>query len=128
MKEIKKIITAFNARIKTSPILFNIFSQFAGNRRYIYNQLLNTVKKANESKIYKINYYSTKIDKNTGDVETKLSSINLKSKKGLQKLLVTLQEDNTFLTLSHSQANQEASHALAKAFDMAYDHKFPKFS
>jgi putative transposase len=127
IKKTIKINKAFKSKINVSPILYNIFSQFAGNRRFIYNNLLAIYKKNENNSVKKINYYSTKTDKNTGSIETKLKSVNITSKTGMQQLLTTLQDDNEFLSFSHSQSNQEASHSLSQAFSMYYDNKFPNF-
>jgi hypothetical protein len=127
IKKIIKINKAFKSKINVSPILYNIFSQFAGNRRFIYNNLLAIYKKNENNSVKKINYYSTKTDKITGNIETKLKSVNITSKTGMQQLLTTLQVDNEFLSFSHSQSNQEASHSLSQAFSMYYDNKFPNF-
>jgi len=127
-KTIKKVNTAFKTVIKVNPNLYQIFRQFAGNRRFIYNHLLAIINNTKDTNIDKVNYIEKKKDKETDEIIEQLKSLKLTNKKILQQMLVVLQNDNEFLSKSHSQANQEASHALAKAFEIAADPKFPRFS
>jgi len=79
-----------------------IFSQSFGNRRFIYNQLVNI----SNSPIYKF----IENDKN----------YSLKSKKGLQKIVKELKTIYPFLEKSHSQSNQEAAHRVADNWDLVF--------
>ena len=62
----KIIIKAFKSKIKINNSLKELFKQSSGNRRFIYNQLLNIIKTSKKSNIQKINYSSIikKNDKN----------------------------------------------------------------
>ncbi len=91
---------AFKTEIHINDSLKSVFNQFLGNRRFIYNQLLSIV---DNSPIKTIN-----LD------EGKTSSIT--SKKNLQEVCSYLSDKYEFLSNSHSQSNQEASHSLKKAF------------
>jgi len=133
---IKTINKAFKTTINVNPLLIELFKQFSGNRRFIYNQLLNILDNAAKSNIKKI-AYSTKKNKPTLKQQEKLlanydklsddkkpsysslyndNNISIYSKKGLQNILTTLQDDYDFLGYSHSQMNQESAHALSKAY------------
>jgi len=128
-----KIIKAFKSKIKINNSLKELFKQSSGNRRFIYNQLLNIIKTSSKSNIKKINYNSIiKInDKNYNhDLEEKQyksQSTNIHSKKGLQNLLTTIQDDYPFLSKSHSQSNQEGSHSLSTAYKNYLDPKMKNF-
>ncbi len=95
---------AFKTEIHINNSLRRVINQFIGNRRFIYNNLLAIV---DNSYIQKINY----IDKNG-----ELRPISITSKKVLQELVSYLATKYNFLNNSHSQSNQEASHALQKAY------------
>ena len=95
---------AFKTEIHINNSLRRVINQFIGNRRFIYNNLLAIV---DNSSVQKINY----IDK---DGNIKPTSIT--SKKVLQELVSYLATKYDFLNNSHSQSNQEASHALQKAY------------
>ena len=89
-----------------------IFAQSFGNRRFIYNQLVNI---SSQTQIRSF------IEEET--------SYKIKSKKGLQKLTSNLSSDYEFLNLSHSQSNQEASHRVAQNWKETFANKKckPKF-
>ena len=91
---------AFKSEIHINDSLKSIFNQFLGNRRFIYNQLLSIVE---NSPIKSINLYGEK-------------TYSIKSRKNLQEVCSYLSDKYDFLSNSHSQSNQEASHALQKAF------------
>ena len=95
---------AFKTEIHINNSLRRVINQFIGNRRFIYNNLLAIV---DNSYIQKINY----IDKNG-----ELRPTSITSKKVLQELVSYLATKYDFLNNSHSQSNQEASHALQKAY------------
>jgi hypothetical protein len=114
-EEIEYINSSYKTKISINPLLQDIFNQSAGNRRFIYNQLLNILNKSNESKINKI-IYTNEIKDEDGNINFVNNSISIKSKVGIQKILVDLQNDFDFLKKSHSQSNQEASHSLIKAY------------
>ena len=84
----KTIIKAFKSKIKINNSLKELFKQSSGNRRFIYNQLLNIIKTSKKSNIQKINYSSIikKNDKNynpdLNEREYKIQSTNIHSKKG----------------------------------------------
>ena len=91
---------AFKSEIHINDSLKSIFNQFLGNRRFIYNQLLSIVE---NSPIKSINLDEEK-------------TYSIKSKKNLQEVCSYLSDKYEFLSNSHSQSNQEASHSLKKAF------------
>ena len=91
---------AFKSEIHINDSLKSIFNQFLGNRRFIYNQLLSIVE---NSPIKSINLDGEK-------------TYSIKSRKNLQEVCSYLSDKYEFLSNSHSQSNQEASHSLQKAF------------
>ena len=91
---------AFKSEIHINDSLKSIFNQFLGNRRFIYNQLLYIIE---NSPIKSINLPEDK-------------STSITSKKNLQEVCSYLSDKYEFLSNSHSQSNQEASHSLKKAF------------
>ena len=91
---------AFKSEIHINDSLKSIFNQFLGNRRFIYNQLLSIVE---NSPIKSINLDGEK-------------TYSIKSRKNLQEVCSYLSDKYEFLSKSHSQSNQEASHSLQKAF------------
>ena len=103
---------AFKTEIHINNSLQRVFNQAIGNRRFVYNHLLNIV---DNSPISKVCYTIKSLDENSNEIyENKLYSIT--SKKVLQDLGSYLSNNHNFLKLSHSQSLQEASHALEKAF------------
>lgn len=91
---------AFKSEIYINDSLKSIFNQFLGNRRFIYNQLLYLIE---NSPIKSINLDEEK-------------TYSITSKKNLQEVCSYLSDKYEFLSNSHSQSNQEASHSLKKAF------------
>ncbi len=91
---------AFKSEIHINDSLKSIFNQFLGNRRFIYNQLLSIVE---NSPIKSINLDGEK-------------TYSIKSRKNLQEVCSYLSDKYEFLSKSHSQSNQEASHSLQKTF------------
>ena len=92
---------AFKSEIHINDSLKSVFNQFLGNRRFIYNQLLSIVE---NSPIKSINLDGEK-------------TYSIKSRKNLQEVCSYLSDKYEFLSKSHSQSNQEASHSLQKAFN-----------
>ena len=120
----KTIIKGFKSKIGISNELKEVFKQSSGNRRFIYNHLLNILETSYETGIKKINYIE---QKEVDDVISFIpKSISINSKKGIQRLLVTLQEDNIFLSKSHSQSNQEPAHSLSSAYQSFFNPKLKK--
>jgi len=91
----------FVSEIYINQTLKSIFNQFMGNRRLIYNQLLNILLLYSKKDGIRSFYDNGK--------EYKISS-----KQGLQKIIIYLNESYEFLNLSHSQSNQSRSHDLQK--------------
>lgn len=115
MKKDNNQVKAYKVKIFPTPFQKHWIDQSIGNRRFIYNALLSKIKD-NPKEDY------TYIGKDDSPVVVKSYS-----KKALQNILVKLQNEKEFLTLSHSQSNQESAHALSTAYSNAFNPKLKNF-
>lgn len=115
MKKENKQVKAYKVKIFPTVLQKHWIDQSIGNRRFIYNALLSKIKD-NPKEEYS---YIGKDNKQT--------VVKSYSKKALQNILVKLQNEVEFLSLSHSQSNQESAHSLSMAYSNAFNPKLKNF-
>ena len=114
-QESKHVIErAYKTRVYMNKYQEHFFHQHAGNRRYIYNQLLALLQDRWDEKKIIVKRFGKK--RKPLEVPTE-QEVKVRSKTYLQLMLTELanKEENSFLKKTNSQSNQEASHALANA-------------